>query len=81
MIVGVVVVLAVTFSQLRQLRQSGKQLFPGLLGALAIPCLAAGCAIICLISLGLWAGIGGGAAALLLLLGWKTFELRRNRAV
>src|SRR5687768_18235739 len=31
MIVGMVVVAAVTFSQLRQIRQSGRQLFPGVM--------------------------------------------------
>jgi ribose/xylose/arabinose/galactoside ABC-type transport system permease subunit len=40
MIVGVVVVLAVTLTQLRQLLQSGREFFPGLRGALAIPTLA-----------------------------------------
>jgi ribose/xylose/arabinose/galactoside ABC-type transport system permease subunit len=40
MIVGVVVVIAVTFSQLRQIRASGRELFPGVMGALAIPILA-----------------------------------------
>jgi ribose/xylose/arabinose/galactoside ABC-type transport system permease subunit len=40
MIVGVVVVLAVTLTQLRQLLQSGREFFPGLRGAFAIPTLA-----------------------------------------
>jgi len=40
MIVGIVVVIAVTFSQLRQNRSSGRQLFPGVLGTVAIPTLA-----------------------------------------
>jgi ribose/xylose/arabinose/galactoside ABC-type transport system permease subunit len=40
MIVGVVVVIAVTFSQLRQIRATGRELFPGVMGALAIPTLA-----------------------------------------
>jgi Ribose/xylose/arabinose/galactoside ABC-type transport systems, permease components len=40
MIVGVVVVVAVTFSQLRQIRASGGELFPGKLGLLAIPTLS-----------------------------------------
>jgi len=40
MIVGIVVVIAVTFSQLRQLRTSGRELFPGTLGLIAIPTLA-----------------------------------------
>ena len=41
MIVGIVVVLAVTFSQLRQIRTSGRELFPDALGMIAIPTLAA----------------------------------------
>ena len=40
MIVGVVVVLAVTLTQLRQLVQSGREFFPGLRGTMAIPTLA-----------------------------------------
>ena len=36
LIVGIVVVLAVTFSQLQQLRGSGKRLFPGALGVCAM---------------------------------------------
>jgi ribose/xylose/arabinose/galactoside ABC-type transport system permease subunit len=42
MIVGVVVALAVTLAQLRQLRHSGGEFFPGVRGALAIPTLAIG---------------------------------------
>lgn len=79
MIVGIVVVLAVTFSQLRQLRQSGGQLFPGLLGAIAIPSLAVGCAIVSLITVGFWPGLACGAVALVVLVGWKLAELRGNR--
>lgn len=78
MIVGIVVVLAVTFSQLREIRQSGRQLFPGLLGAIAIPCIAGSCAVLCLISAGRWAGLGGGLVALIVLVGWKLAELRRG---
>lgn len=40
MIVGAVVVLAVTLTQFRQLVQSGREFFPGVRGALAIPTLA-----------------------------------------
>jgi len=40
MIVGVVVVLAVTLTQIRQLLQSGGEFFPGARGAMAIPTLA-----------------------------------------
>jgi ribose/xylose/arabinose/galactoside ABC-type transport system permease subunit len=78
MIVGIVVVLAVTFSQLREIRQSGRQLFPGLLGAVTIPCIAASGALLCLISAGRWAGLGGGVVATIVLVGWKLAELRRS---
>jgi ABC-type glucose/galactose transport system permease subunit len=40
MIVGIVVVLAVTLTQLRQLVQSRREFFPGVRGAFAIPTLA-----------------------------------------
>ncbi len=40
LIVGIVVVLAVTFSQLQQLRGSGRRLFPGALGVFAMITLA-----------------------------------------
>jgi len=40
MIVGIVVVIAVTFSRLRHIRSTGRELFPGVLGAIAIPALA-----------------------------------------
>lgn len=42
MIVGVVVAMAVTLAQLRQLRQSGGEFFPGVRGGVAIPTLAIG---------------------------------------
>jgi ribose/xylose/arabinose/galactoside ABC-type transport system permease subunit len=42
MIVGIVVVLAVTLTQFRQLVQSGREFFPGVRGAVAIPTLALG---------------------------------------
>jgi ribose/xylose/arabinose/galactoside ABC-type transport system permease subunit len=40
MIVGIVVVIAVTFSQIRHIRTTGRELFPGALGYVAIPTLA-----------------------------------------
>ena len=40
MIVGIVVVLAVTLTQFRQLVQSGREFFPGIRGIMAIPTLA-----------------------------------------
>jgi hypothetical protein len=42
MIVGVVVAMAVTLAQFRQLRETGGEFFPGVRGAMAIPALAIG---------------------------------------
>jgi ribose/xylose/arabinose/galactoside ABC-type transport system permease subunit len=78
MIVGIVVVLAVTFAQLREIRQSGRQLFPGLLGFVVVPCLAVTCGLLGLITAGWAAGIGGLALALVALVGWKAVESARN---
>lgn len=79
MIVGMVVVLAVTFSQLRQIQQSGRQLFPGALGWLAIPGLAAAAGLVVLVALGESAGLWTGGALLLALLAWKITETVRSR--
>lgn len=78
LIVGIVVVLAVTFSQLREIQQSGRELFPGLLGALAIPCLALAFGLVCLIAVGLQAGLVGFSVALGGLLAWKIVEFGRT---
>jgi ribose/xylose/arabinose/galactoside ABC-type transport system permease subunit len=80
-IVGVVVVLAVTFSQLQHVRRSGRQLFPGALGALAIPCLAAGCGVVALLTIGPTGGAATGASVLAFLIVWKVIELRRDAAL
>lgn len=77
-IVGIVVVLAVTFGQLRHFHQSGRQLFPGLLGLLAIPCLALACGVVGLITIGSAGAAVGGLAALAVLAVWKIVELRRG---
>jgi hypothetical protein len=49
MIVGIVVVLAVTLTQFRQLVQSGREFFPGVRGAFAIPTLAMGTGLLAMI--------------------------------
>jgi ribose/xylose/arabinose/galactoside ABC-type transport system permease subunit len=77
MIVGIVVVIAVTFSQLRQIRASGRELFPGALGLFAIPILALGSGLLTAMTIanvpylkGSDAYIGAGvAAAVLVMLG------------
>ncbi len=83
MIVGIVVVIAVTFSQLRQNRSSGRQLFPGWLGAVAIPTLAALIGLIAAMTIAnvpylkgsdAWIGLGVGIAVFLLLGGVKVSQ-------
>jgi ribose/xylose/arabinose/galactoside ABC-type transport system permease subunit len=88
MIVGIVVVLAVTLTQFRQLVQSGREFFPGVRGAIAIPTLA--------LTAGLLAMMGGAnvdvlrgrsvvfggivtVVAFLALAAVKVFESRRLR--
>lgn len=87
MIVGVVVVIAVTFSQLRQIRASGRELFPGWLGAVAIPTLAAMMGLITAMTTanvpylkGWDTLLGGGVAllAVLLLSGVKFVQMSRQ---
>ncbi len=90
MIVGAVVVLAVTLTQFRQLVQSGREFFPGVRGALAIPTLA--------ITMGLLAMMGSanvemlkgqsvvfgtavGLVVFFVLAMVKLVELKRNRRV
>jgi hypothetical protein len=81
LIVGVVVVLAVTFAQLRQFHRSGRRLFAGPLGVVAIPCMSLGCAGLALITVGQQAGTVSGLAALGLLVIWKMAEHRRTGRV
>jgi ribose/xylose/arabinose/galactoside ABC-type transport system permease subunit len=89
MIVGIVVVIAVTFSQLRELRASGGQLFPGKQGLLAIPTLAALVGIIAAMTTAnvaylkgwdLWIGAGATAITLIGLGIIKLLEVRRQTA-
>jgi len=78
MIVGMVVVAAVTFSQLQQIRTSGRHLFPGVMGILAIPCLAGAIALVATITLGPTVGIATGLTSLVLLIAWKIVEVRQS---
>jgi ribose/xylose/arabinose/galactoside ABC-type transport system permease subunit len=78
MIVGVVVVLAATFGQLRALRHSGRLLFPGWLGLAAIPCLAVACGLVALITAGWPAALTSASLALIAMAGWKAAEWRRG---
>ncbi|MBW8884383.1 MAG: ABC transporter permease [Planctomycetia bacterium] len=84
MIVGIVVVIAVTFSQLRQNRGSSQQLFPGLLGSIAIPTLASLIGLIVAMTIAnvpylkgsdAWIGLGVAIAVFLLLGAVKVSQL------
>jgi ribose/xylose/arabinose/galactoside ABC-type transport system permease subunit len=67
LIVGAVVVVAVTFSQLQQLWNSGQELFPGKLGVVSIGAMALLIWSFAAASFGMLAGtlIGGGTAVVL----------------
>jgi ribose/xylose/arabinose/galactoside ABC-type transport system permease subunit len=80
LIVGVVVVIAVTFSQLGQVAAGGRRLFPGALGLVAIPALALLAAAVVSMTAGGWAGIAAGIAALILLGMIRTWEGRQAAA-
>lgn len=88
MIVGVVVALAVTLAQLRQLRQSGGEFFPGVRGAVAIPTLAIGAGLMAAMASvnvellqgrSIWFGIFVGTLAAVLLTAVKIIEAQRSR--
>jgi ribose transport system permease protein len=84
MIVGIVVVLAVTFSQIRQIRASGRELFPGMLGIIAIPTLALSIGVITAMTtanvpylkgLDVWIGLGVAVVVLLALASIKLTQV------
>ena len=76
LIVGTVVVIAVTFSQIGQIGRGGRQLLPGGLGLCAIPTLALFCGGVAATTAGGRAGIGAGLAAIVLLVALRTWEAR-----
>lgn len=75
LIVGVVVVIAVTFSQVTQARAGGRGLFHGALGWCVIPILAAFAGAIVLTTLGPKTGAAASLVALLALGSAKLWEL------
>lgn len=79
LIVGVVVVLAVTFSQLRTTSHSGKSLFGGALGVCAIAILSIVAGAVIGINLGTFSGWIVGVAMSLVLSGIRWFENHRRR--
>jgi ribose/xylose/arabinose/galactoside ABC-type transport system permease subunit len=88
MIVGIVVVLAVTLTQFRQLMQSGRQFFPGVRGAVAVPTLAMAAGLLAMMGSAnvellkgrtILFGVAVGLVALLALGAIKLMESQRER--
>jgi ribose/xylose/arabinose/galactoside ABC-type transport system permease subunit len=80
LIVGVVVVLAVTFSQLGQVAAGGRRLLPGALGLCAIPTLAILAGGVVAMTASPRAGLAAGLAALGLLGALRAWEGRQAAA-
>jgi ribose/xylose/arabinose/galactoside ABC-type transport system permease subunit len=81
LIVGIVVVIAVTFSQLSQIIASGNKMFAGALGICVIPVLALVAGSIVLMTAGDWGRAGGAATTIVtlaLLGGLKAYESLRR---
>ena len=76
LIVGIVVVVAVTFAQLGQMARGGRRLLPGALGLCAIPTLAVLCGAVVAMMASPRAGAGAGLAALVLLGLLRAWESR-----
>jgi len=80
LIVGIVVVIAVTFSQVGQLAKGGRRLLPGPLGLCAIPTLALLCGAVVAMTATGPAGLAAGLAALVFLAVVRAWESRGGRA-
>ncbi|MFM7109221.1 MAG: ABC transporter permease [Planctomycetaceae bacterium] len=78
LIVGVVVVLAVTFSQVGQLAKGGRRLLPGALGLCAIPTLAILAGGVVAMTASPRAGAATGLAAVVLLAALRAWEGRQD---
>jgi hypothetical protein len=81
LIVGVVVVLAVTFSQVGGMTQGGRRLLPGPLGLCAVPTLAILAGGVVAMTASPRAGTATAIAALALLAALRFWEGRRAAAV
>jgi ribose/xylose/arabinose/galactoside ABC-type transport system permease subunit len=79
LIVGIVVVLAVTVSQLRQIVVRGRQIFSGALGLTAIPILALAAGALVMMTVGARPGAISGVVALVVLGVIKGFEVARAK--
>jgi ribose/xylose/arabinose/galactoside ABC-type transport system permease subunit len=80
LIVGIVVVIAVTFSQVGQMAKGGRRLLGGPLGLCAIPTLALLCGAVVSMTATGRAGAVAAAAALVLLAAARAWESRGQRA-
>jgi ribose/xylose/arabinose/galactoside ABC-type transport system permease subunit len=78
LIVGIVVVLAVTFAQVGQAEGGGRRLLPGLLGVCMVPVLALLAGSLVAMTAGSRAGVAAGCLALALLIGWHVIENRQQ---
>lgn len=78
LIVGVVVVIAVTFSQLGALAKGGTRLLPGAIGLCAIPTLSLLTGALAAMTAGRNGGIATGVGALFLLSLLRVWESRRS---
>jgi ribose/xylose/arabinose/galactoside ABC-type transport system permease subunit len=79
LIVGMVVVIAVAFSQFRQGMGQGKQAFPGMLGVVAVLTLTVLAAVLALLVAGRTGAYVAAPAALILLGGLKLIQGRKPR--
>jgi ribose/xylose/arabinose/galactoside ABC-type transport system permease subunit len=89
MIVGIVVALAVTLTQLRQLMATGREFFPGLRGWFAIATLAIFAAMLAMMAsanieflkgYNVWFGVGLGSVLLAVMIAVKIIEMRAEAA-
>lgn len=78
LIVGIVVVVAVAFAQLRQAATAGRQAFPGMMGIFSLIALALLAAILTLLMAGKNPGIIAGVVALVVLGGLKIWQNLRG---
>ena len=78
LIVGIVVVIAVTFAQIGEMAQGGRRLLPGGLGLCAIPTLAILCGAIATMTAGARAGMIATGVAVAFLSFVRLWESRRT---
>ena len=79
MIVGTIVVLAVTFSQFREFRTSGRRLFDGALGLCAVPAMVVLAGLVSVITLGWRTGWAVTLGAFIFLVGVYAWEASRTK--